>query len=210
MVVYEGGTRVGWVFEAAGRGGGYDAAFQHFIVPGGCAFFAAEDEFEGRVGHFDRFGPLEGFFGVGRGCVGEDLPGAPDLVPEGPVLDVVGFRVAVGAAEVRVVRVLGSVAVFEPGEGFVEGAGAHVEAEVGLDAWTAGWGEGGEPGHEFVGAELVRLDVVPGEVGAARAEVLGPDPVLPVVGCGEVAARVADHWDGEGGEGREDVFAEAA
>ena len=153
---------------------------------------------------------MEGFFGVGRGCVGEDLPGAPDLVPEGPVLDVVGFRVAVGAAEVRVVRVLGSVAVFEPGEGFVEGAGAHVEAEVGLDAWTAGWGECREPGHEFVGAELVRLNVGPGKVGAVGAGFLGPDPVLPVVGCGEVPAWVADHGDGEGGEGGEDVFAEAA
>ena len=210
MVVDERGTRIGRVFEAACGARGHDAVFQDLVVPGRGTFLAAEDELEGRVGHLDRFGPLEGLFRVCGGRVGQDLPRPPDLVPERPVLDVVGFRVAVCAAEVSVVCVLRPIAVFEPGEGFVQRACAHVEAEIGLDARAGGWGEGRQPGHEFVGAELVGFDVGPGEVGAVGAGVLGPDSVLPVVGCGEVPARVADHGDGEGGEGGEDVFAEAA
>ena len=49
------------------------------------------------------------------------------------------------------------------------------------------------PGHELVGAELVRLDRPPREVGPPRTSITGPDTVAPVVVRHEVAARVAHH-----------------
>ncbi len=49
------------------------------------------------------------------------------------------------------------------------------------------------PGHELVGAELVRLDRPPREVGPPGPPIAGSDTVAPVVVRHEVATRVADH-----------------
>ena len=58
------------------------------------------------------------------------------------------------------------------------------------------------PDDEFVGAEFVGLDLAaPCEVEAFGAVFDGADAVLPVVGCCEVPARVAEDGDVEGLEG---------
>lgn len=90
------------------------AGLQHGVVPGGGAVLAAEHEHERGVEQAQRLGPLRGLPGVvGRRHL-LDLPGAPDLVAQRPVLDGVGLGVSVGAAQVRVVRVARAVAVLDP------------------------------------------------------------------------------------------------
>lgn len=105
---------------------------------------------------------------------------------------------------------------------FVECARAHIEREVGRGAHDLA------PLEELVGAKLVRLGGVPGQVhpsreksatqsrdkgssgGALLGSVLaGADAVLPVVGGAEVTAGVADHGAVQLLEGLDDILAVA-
>jgi len=63
--------------------------------------------------------------------------------------------------------------------------------------------------QEVVGAELVRLDALPGEFGARGARGARAYAVEPVVGRNEVPAGVADHGDVEAAQVCEDVGAVA-
>ena len=81
------------------------------------------------------------------------------------------------AAHVRVVCLLVAVAIFDPGEGFFQRSCTEVQAEVlfGAELFT--------PLHELVGAELVRLDAVPGKFWTGWTLFSGTYAILPVV-CG--------------------------
>ena len=115
-----------------------------------------------------------------------DLPRAVHLVADAPVLDVVWRGIAVLAAQVGPVGARRRVAVVDEVAGGLDGASAHVDAEHGRSV------DGLAEAHELVGAELVGLQRLPGELTAARALLLGADAVEPVVAAEEVAAWIAD------------------
>src|SRR4029078_11976532 len=94
-------------------------------------------------------------------------------------------RVPVLPAQLAPLRALVHVAVLDVGHRLLRGAGAEVEAEQRLGAHEPA------PLHELVGAELVRLERVPGPLQHARALVLRPHAVEPVVTRDEVAPRIA-------------------
>jgi hypothetical protein len=134
-----------------------------------------------------------------------DLPGTPHLVAQCPVFDVVGLAPTriVLPPKVRVVRVAGPVAVLDPGHGLVQRPRAKVQTQV--------WFRLGRltPRHELVGAKVVGLDVAPREFRARRSVLHGADPVLPVVGRAEVAARVPEHGHVQWSQSLEHVLSEA-
>lgn len=73
------------------------------------------------------------------------------LVAESPVLDAVRLFVPVLPAEVGVVRVLGAVAVLDPGQCLIQRPGAEVEGKVGLDSLLSAFAQNTEPVHKLVG-----------------------------------------------------------
>jgi hypothetical protein len=92
-------------------------------------------------------------------------------------------------AEVGVARSDGSVAVFDPVCGFLDRAGAGVDADEVLRADEVA------EGHILIGAHLVRFLPAARKVQRDRALVLRPDCILPVVTGNEVAAGPADGRD---------------
>src|SRR5439155_7084134 len=98
---------------------------------------------------------------------------------------VVGGLLPVLPAQITPPGALVYVAVLDVGDRFFGSAGAAVEAEQRLGAHEPA------PLDELVGAELVRLERVPGPLQHGRTLVLRPHAVEPVVARDEVAARVA-------------------
>ena len=111
-----------------------------------------------------------------------ELPLAPGLVADAPVLDAVGLGMAVLRAQAahprgrRAVRVL-DVLRRRPGV-----AEAGVDGDVRLHA------EQTAQRHELVRADVVGLDRVPGGIEHGRAPVAVADGLAPIVGGHEVAA----------------------
>ena len=86
--------------QAVGRP--LDAFFEHVVVPVAEAGFATQDQHDRGVDELEGFGPLGGFLGVvlfGRLL---DLPGAPGLVAECPVLDLLVISVCSWTSRVAV------------------------------------------------------------------------------------------------------------
>ena len=121
---------------------------------------AAGDRLDGRVEALHERPSGAGPFGVGRGRDVPGLPGRVHLVAQAPQLHAVGLRVAVGRAFVRDARAGRHVAVLEELRCLLGAGGPQVDRHhrFGPDLPA--------PGHELVGAELVRLDRPPREVGA--------------------------------------------
>ena len=90
---------------------------------------AAADQRDAGVEEPDGLGPLAGGGDVVLRGPLADLPVAVHLVAEPPVPDPVGLVVPVGPPAVGPVGVAGAVAVLDPGQGLVQGARAHVQAE---------------------------------------------------------------------------------
>jgi hypothetical protein len=67
----------------------------------------------------------------------------------------------------------------------LDGAGTHVDSQH----WFAV--DRLAEVHKFVGAKLVGLNRLPGQITAARALLLGANAVKPIIAAEEVAARVA-------------------
>jgi len=133
-----------------------------------------------------------------------DLPGAVHLVADAPVLDAVRLTVAVGGPQVGVLRPKGGVAIFDQVGGLLDGARPHVDGQH--------WLRVDQPGefHELIGAELVGLDRLPGQVAAARALILRPDAVQPAVAAEEVAAGVAHGAEVQFAQGGQHILAQPA
>ncbi len=115
-----------------------------------------------------------------------DLPGPVHLVAEAPVADVVRPIVPVRASELAPPRAAREVAVLDVGDGHLDRAGAEVQPEQRLGAHHAA------PLEELVGAELVRLERIPGTIEHHRTLRLRADPVEPVVARDEIAPRIAN------------------
>src|SRR5206468_7090557 len=130
-------------------------------------------------------------------------PRTVHLVAEAPVPHVVGSLVAVRAPQVAPLRALVDVAVLDVGDGVLRAAGAEVEAQERLGA------DEPAPSDELVGAELVRLERVPGPIQDGGTLVLGTDAVEPVVAGDEVAARIPHDRHAELADLLRDVLAEA-
>ena len=115
-----------------------------------------------------------------------------------------GCGVAVGGALIGDARAGRQVAVLEELSGFLGPGRAQVDRHhwFGPDLLA--------PRHELVGAELVRLDRPPREVGAPGPLVAGPDAVAPVVVRHEVPARVANHRHAQWSERVDHVAPEAS
>lgn len=94
--------------------GPFDALIKDIVIPFCVTFFSAENELDGRIKELESLGPLVGFLCVVFFGIGFDLPFAVNFVSEGPVLNVVGFQMAVFTPLVGPVGVLGAIAVFEP------------------------------------------------------------------------------------------------
>jgi len=82
------------------------------VIPTREAILTTQHELDSWVKQFQCFGPLNGALCVEFRILLFDLPCSPDFVAEGPVLDVIGFFVAIFATEVCVVCVEAGVAVF--------------------------------------------------------------------------------------------------
>lgn len=67
-----------------------EALLEDVVVPVRRALLAAEDELDGAVDELEGLGPLVRLLGVVLLRQLLDLPGAPALVAEGPVLDLEG------------------------------------------------------------------------------------------------------------------------
>jgi len=85
----------------------------------------------------------------------------------------------------------------------VRPARAQIDSQHGLDAGRAA------PVDEFVGAEAVGLDAVPGEVEANGPLFHRPHAILPIVARYKIAARVAHNSRTELAHERENVAAKA-
>ncbi len=144
-----------------------------------------------RVEHAHRGCRHGGDLGVALRRAVPELPGTVQLVAEAPQPHIVGIRGTVARALVGKCGAVRMVRVFEQlqrGRGVAE---AEVGGEHRLDARRAA------PGGELVGAELVRLDRLPGQVEPTRTPIAGADAVSPVVAGDEVAAGVAHHRHAE-------------
>ena len=115
-----------------------------------------------------------------------------------------GSCVAVLPAQVAPPGALVEVAVLDVGHRLLGGARAQVETQQRLGAHELA------PLDEVVGAELVRLERVPGSLQDGRPLVPGADAVEPVVARDEVPARVAHDRHPEPLDLRGDVAAEPA
>lgn len=182
-----------------------DALAQDVVVPGAVARLAAEHEDEVRVEQPERLGPLRRLAPVLLLRRLLHLPGPPHLVPQRPVLDAVGRRVAVRPPPVRPVRVPRAVAVLDPRERLVQRPRPHVQAEVRLYALGLALAQHVQPRHELVRPERVGLRPEPGQLRARGPLRPRPDPVRPVVRRAEVAPRVPHHGDVELPQRREHV-----
>ena len=132
-----------------------------------------------------------------------DLPRAVHFVAETPVLDRMWFSDAMFAAEVAPLGAFFHVAIFDKSCGLFRGAGAEIESHERFRAGEFA------PGHEFVGAELIGLDGVPGFFQLTRAIFLGADAVEPVIARDKVAAGIANHGHAEMLDFIGDIGAEA-
>src|SRR5579863_8113545 len=97
---------------------------------------------------------------------------AVNLVAQAPVFDTVRLRVAVLAPQIGVVCVRSAVAIFHPVGSLFDGSGAEIDTDVRLGV------DGAAVSHEFVGAEVVWLDRIPGRIEAPRPLIFGADAVL--------------------------------
>ena len=107
------------------------------------------------------------------------------------------------AAEIAPLGAFVDVAVFDQGGGLLGGSGAEIQSHERLGA------SGFAPLHEFIGAELVGIHGIPRFVEHARAVLLGPDSVEPVVSGDKVAARITNDWNAEFANFVHHVFAKA-
>lgn len=128
-------------------------------------------------------GVLAGVPSVRLGLAVAHLPTPVDLVADAPVADPVRVGVPVLGPQPGVVGVPAVVRVLHPAHRLVDVARAVRQVGLRPDL--------GAPGQELVGAEAVRLLRPPGQLQPARPPVAPADPVLPVVGRGEVPARPA-------------------
>ena len=65
------------------------------------------------------------------------------------------------------------------------------------------------PGHEFIGAELIRVSCIPGFIQHARTAFLGADAVEPVVARNEIAAGISNDGNPHLAYLTDDIFAES-
>src|SRR5712691_786288 len=173
-------------------------------IPVAPAIVPATDELDGGIGvlHDQREGA--GLLDIVLGAEAPDLPAAIHLVAEAPVADAVRLGVAVLAPQVRPGGMARAIAVLDPGLRLIHGAGAHVDADIGLGPDTPAVLD------ELVGAEAVGLFGVPGELRPARAVGDGPNAVEPVIAADEVAPGPAEHGHPEGTDRLQHVAAVAA
>ena len=113
------------------------------------------------------------------------------------------LRVAVFPSQIAPFGAFLDVAVFDEGGGHFRRAGAEIETQqrLGVDQFA--------PVHEFIGAELVGVQSIPGPVQHRRPLVLRTDAIQPVITRHEIAARIADDRDAQFADFGDDVFAKA-
>ena len=132
-----------------------------------------------------------------------DLPGAVHFVAQAPRLNRVGLRVAMFAAQIAPLGATRHVAIFHQRGRHLGRRGAEIGADQRLGANALG------PGYEFIGAELVRLDGVPGSIEHRGPLIARAHAIQPVVAGNEVAARIANDRHAHAAHLRGNVFAEA-
>ena len=164
---------------------------------------AADDQLDGRIDPLHQLGGLGGDSAVLLGGLVAHLPGAVHLVAEAPEFHAVRLLKAVSPPQIAPGGAAGMVAVLDQVAGGIRPAGAEIDRQHRL-----GLG-GAAPGDELVGAELVGLGRLPGEIEAARPLLARPDAVFPVVTGDEVAAGIAHHRHVQLGKESEDIVAEA-
>ena len=132
------------------------------------------------------------------------LPGRVHLVAQAPQLHAVGLGVAVGRTFIGDARAGRQVAVLEELRCLLRAGGPQVDRHhrFGPDLPA--------PGHELVGAELVRLDRPPREVGAPGPLIERSHTVAPVVVRHEVPTRVPHHRHAQWSERVDHVAPQAA
>ena len=113
----------------------------------------------------------------------------PRLISQPPVADAVRLLMAVLAAQIRVLGIRGSIAIFNPVSCFLRLAALQIDADVWFSSDFA------TVFYEFICPEAVTLWLIPSEVAVGGSGGLGPDPVFPVVRVGENPARPAQNRD---------------
>jgi hypothetical protein len=120
------------------------------------------------------------------------LPISVHLIPKAPHLDIEGLFRAIPTTEIRELRALGNVGVFEKVESLLKAASAEIH---GLHELVSA--EFVKPIHHFVQAELVGFCGVPGQIETTGSGFLWPNAVFPPVTGHKVASRIPYGGDTE-------------
>ena len=129
------------------------------------------------------------------------LPRAVHLVTQTPALHLIRFGEALLAAEIAPFCSLIQVAIFDQSGCLFRSSRPKIEAHQGLSADSL------TPRHEFIGAELIGVDGIPGLVKHARTAFLGTHAVEPIVARNEIATGITNDGDSHLPDFTDDVFA---
>src|SRR5260370_3410749 len=183
------------------------ALFQYFTIPfqirahSGTAG-AARDELQRAIHRTHLAGSVGSLQSIFRRRHVADLPRTVHLVAYAPVLHVVGGGDAVFAAQFAPARSFLDVAVFNQSGGLLRRAGAKIQAHERRGSHRVA------PGDEFIGAELICFEGIPGFVQNPGEMFLGSYTIQPVVAVYYTSARLADDGDSEMFNFLKDILAE--
>ncbi len=163
---------------------------KHLAIPGQVSGHdritrSAGDELRVRIHDTNLPGRIAGLAAILAGRHVANLPRPVHLVAQTPVPDLVGLRVPMLAPQIAPACAFGDVTVLDIGRGGFGRAGAEVRSKQRLGSNQAA------PFDEFISAELIRFDGIPGTFQYRGAVLLGTHAVEPIVTRDEIAARVA-------------------
>ena len=152
----------------------------HLVVGG-----TAGDELDRRIVPFHHLGRLARLARVFVHLQVADLPRAIHLIANAPIFDIIRVTVTVAGAQIGIVGAGGGVAILDQIRGGLNRAGAHVDGQHrrAVDRLAEV--------HKLIGAEMVGLNRLPGQVATAGPLLLGANPIEPIIAAEKVAARIA-------------------
>ena len=129
------------------------------------------------------------------------LPRAVHLVTQTPALHLIRFGEALLAAEIAPFCSLIQVAIFDQSGCLFRSSRPKIEAHQGLSAGSLA------PRHEFIGAELIGVDRIPGLVKHTGTALLGTHTVEPIVARDKIAPGVTNDGNSHLANFTDDIFA---